>query len=572
VTASATPRWDESTRTRALIDAAAGEPFDLLVIGGGITGAAVLRDAASRGLRAFLVERADFASGTSSRSSKMIHGGLRYLGEGQLRVTAEACRERDRLVRLHPNLVERTSFLFSSFEGGKVPPWQIHAAMWVYAALAGFRRSARFHRVDAAGARRFAPDLRREGFRAGALYHDGQTDDARLVLETIRSARALGAEAANHAEVTELVHEAGRVAGAGVRDRLSGARLRIRARAVVNAAGPSLARVRGLDPGAVPEALRPAKGVHLVLRGSRVRAGGAVTFEAGDHRQLFLAPWHDLWLLGTTDDFSDEVDEPVVTIDEVHYLLDAANAAFPGVGLTTNDIVSVYAGVRPLVAPADAEVPPSSVSREHQIYEDPSGLISAAGGKLTTHRAMGESLVDRVVRALPEARRRAAGPSRTRTLPLRDDAFDGAALAERLETRFALPPLRAAHLVRQYGRDAEVLIAEAPSEQRGGIGASRYSWAEIPWCMRTECVVTLCDLLEHRLRMAYFAPGQGLPQLGEIARLAAEAAGWDEERTRREADAYRATVRRRYQIAPSRPTARERATEAEAPHEGASAA
>ncbi|HKJ24507.1 MAG TPA: glycerol-3-phosphate dehydrogenase/oxidase [Myxococcota bacterium] len=566
------PRWDEATRTRALADAAAGEPFDLLVIGGGITGAAVLRDAASRGLRAFLVERADFASGTSSRSSKMIHGGLRYLGEGQLRVTAEACRERDRLVALHPNLVERTPFLFPCFEGGKVTPWQIHAAMWIYAGMAGFRRSARFHTVDADEARRFSSDLRRDGYRTGAVYFDGQTDDARLVLETIRSARALGAEAANHAEVTELIFDAGRVAGARVRDRCTGAEHAIRAHAVVNAAGPSLANVRGLDPGAEPESLRPAKGVHLVLRGSRVHAAGAVAFEAADRRQLFLAPWHDLWLLGTTDDFSDEVDEPVVTIDEVHYLLDAANAAFPGVGLTTNDIVSVYAGVRPLVAPADAAAPPSSVSREHQIYEDPSGLISAAGGKLTTHRAMGESLVDRVVRALPAARRRAAGPSRTRSLPLRDDAFDGAALAAGLESRFGIEALRAGHLVRQYGREAEALVAEAPAEQREAIGTSRYTWAEIPWCMRSECAVTLCDLLEHRVRMAYFAPGQGLPQLGEIARLAAEAAGWDDARVRSEADAYRATVRRRYQIAPSRGAALGGDAAAGARREGASAA
>jgi glycerol-3-phosphate dehydrogenase len=214
--------------------------------------------------------------------------------------------------------------------------------------------------------------------------------------------------------------------------------------------------------------------------------------------------------------------------------------------------VSVYAGVRPLVASPDASVPPSSVSREHQIYEDPSGLVSAAGGKLTTHRAMGEGLVDRVMRALPEARRRAAGPSRTRALPLRDDLFDGEALAGELEARFAVAPLRAEHLVRQYGRDAEPLLAEAPVELRGGIGTSRYTWAEIPWSLRTECAVTLCDLLEHRVRMAYFAPGQGLPELAEIARLAAEAAGWDEDRERREAEAYRDTVRRSYQIAPSR--------------------
>jgi len=547
-----TPLWDEATRTRSLAEAAAGEPFDLLVIGGGITGAAVLRDAASRGLRSFLVERNDFASGTSSRSSKMIHGGLRYLGEGQLRVTAEACRERDRLADLHPNLVERTPFFFPCFEGGKVPPWQIHAAMWIYAAMARFRRSARFRRVDAAGAKAFSADLRRDGYRSGAVYHDGQTDDARLVLETIRSARALGAEATNHTEVVALLHEGERIAGARVLDRRSGAEFEIRARGMVNAAGPGLSRVRGLDLGEAADELRPAKGVHLVLRGGRVRTKGTVAIEGADRRKLFLAPWHDLLLLGTTDDFTDEVDEPVVTIEEVHYLLDAANAAFPGVGLNTNDIVSVYAGVRPLVASGGAKTPPSSVSREHQIYEDASGLVSAAGGKLTTHRAMGESLVDRVLRGMPAGCRPTAGPSRTRTLPLRDDTFDGAALATSLGERFGLEPLRSAHLVRQYGRDAETLLAESPEEQHRAIGASRFTWAEIPWCMRRECCATLCDLLEHRVRMAYFAPGQGLPELGEIAQLAATTAGWDEARTHAEADAYRETVRRRYQISSAR--------------------
>jgi len=550
-TVATAPFWDAAVRARALEEAAAGEPFDLLIVGGGITGAAVLRDAASRGLRAFLVERDDFASGTSSRSSKMIHGGLRYLGEGQLRVTAEACRERDRLQALHPNLVERTPFLFPCFEGSKVQPWQIRAAMWIYAGLAGFRRSARFSRADAAAAQRFSPDLRVEGYRAGAIYHDGQADDARLVLETIRSARALGGEAANHAEVTALLHEEGRVAGARVRDRCTGRELALRALGVVNAAGPGIERVRGLE-GTHRERLRPAKGVHVVLRRDRVRTEGAVSFEAGDGRALFLAPWHDLLLLGTTDDFTEEVDEPVVTIEEIHYLLDAANAAFPGAGLNTNDIVSVYAGVRPLVAPAEAEAPPSSVSREHQIHEDASGLVSAAGGKLTTHRAMGESLVDRVLRHLPEARRRASGPSRTRSIPLRDDAFDGAAAATALVEGYGLSPLRASHLVRQYGRDAEAVLATAPPDARDAIGASRYTWAEIPWVVRRECVVTLCDLLEHRVRMAFFAPGQGLPELAEIARRVGEAAGWDEARILAEADAYRETVRRRYQISPRR--------------------
>jgi len=546
------PRWTLAERTAAL-EAAEREPADLLVVGGGITGAAVLRDAASRGLRALLVERWDFASGTSSRSSKMIHGGLRYLAEGQLRVTAEACRERDRLVALHPNLVRSTPFLFPAFRGGSTRPWQIRTAMWIYAALARFRRTARFRLVDAEAAARFAPDLRRRGFLRGAVYHDGVADDARLVLENLKSARALGAEAVHHAEVVELLHDGGRVAGARVRDTLTGRRHDLRAHTVVNAAGPGLERVRGLDHFRTAPELRPAKGVHLVLRADRIRAEGTVTFEAPDGRHLFWSPWDDVALLGTTDDFTDEVDEPVVTIEEVHYLLEAANAAFPGATLTTNDIVSVYAGVRPLVAAPDASAPPSSVSRESRIYEDPSGLVSAAGGKLTTHRATGEALVERAVARLPEARRRAAGPSRTATLPLRDDRFDGAALAARLAGRFGVEPLPARHLVATWGRDAEALLEAAPPEQRGRIGESRFTWAEIPWSVATECPASLCDLLEHRVRMAIFAPGQGLPQLHAIARLAAAAAGWCEERTTAEVRAYGDRVRRGYQIvAPSR--------------------
>jgi len=548
--------WSLAEREIAL-RTAEREGLDVLVIGGGIAGAGVLRDAASRGLRVLLVERDDFAAGTSGRSSKLIHGGLRYIGEGQLSVTREACRERDLLVQQNPHLVRPVSFLLPAFERGRYSLWQVRAALWAYEALASFRRSARFRMLRPEQVAVYSRDLRREGLQGAGLYQDAQVDDVRLVLETIRSARALGGDAANHAEVVEFERDGrGALVSARVHDALSHRSYRLRASVFINATGASVERVRGLDrPVARPE-LRPAKGVHLVISRSRIHAQGAVTFPAPDGRSLFLVPWNEVALIGTTDTFSEEVDEPAVLIEEVHYLLAAANEAFPEVSLTTNDLRSVFAGVRPLVASPESKTPPSSVSREHRVYQDPSGLISAAGGKLTTYRATAEAVVDLAVRRLPRDRRASLGPSRTARLPLRNDSFSRSDFEAYLRTRFGLAPGRCVHLVRTYGAAAEELLASVPPQLHGAIGSSRFTWAEIPWVFRTECPATLCDLLERRIRVALFAEGQGLRNLSQIARLAGEAASWDGERTRAEAVAYADSVRRRYQIVPSRASQR----------------
>jgi glycerol-3-phosphate dehydrogenase len=543
--------WTLRQRTAAL-ERAERDGVDLLVVGGGITGAAALRDAASRGLRALLVEREDFAAGTSSASSKMIHGGLRYIAEGELLLTREACRERDRLLRLDPHLVRPVRFLLPSYEGGRLPLWQVRAALMVYAGLANFRRTARFRMLDPEQVLSFCPGLEREGLRGGGLYVDGQVDDARLVLETLKSARRLGAEATNYAELVELIAgEGGRITSAQVRDRLSGQVLRIPTAVVVNAAGPATDRVRAPGEARETPQLRPAKGVHLVIPRSRVPSGGCVTFEAADGRQLFLHPFGEVALVGTTDTFSDEIEAPAVHIEEVHYLLDAANRAFPYAALNTNDLLSVYAGVRPLVASGDEGSPSSSVSREHRIELHPSGLISAWGGKLTTHRAMGEKIIDAVLGLLPASRRRGLGPSQTWSSALHEEDFDRGALEDELERRYGLPSECVKELVRGHGAEAATLLAEAPAELRAPIGRSRFVYAEIPWAQRTECAATLCDILERRVRVAVFAIGQGLYELERISRVAGEAAGWDDARIRAEAAAYAAAVRQRYQIVAS---------------------
>lgn len=560
-------RWSIEER-RAALDVAEANGVELLVIGGGITGAGVLRDAASRGLSALLVERGDFACGTSSRSSKLIHGGFRYLAEGQLRVTREACRERDLLLELAPHLVQPVSFLMPAFEGSKVPMWQVRAGLLAYSALANFRRSARTRMLSPKDVSKYAPGLRRDGLRGGGLYTDAQTDDVRLVIESLRSARGLGAEAVNHCEVIELLrHADGRISGARVRDADSERIRVIRADAVVNATGVSVDRLRNSD--AVGNgATRPAKGVHLAIPRDRLEIDGAVVFEAHDRRHVFVVPWEEVLLIGTTDEFSDEIDEPEVRIDEVHYLLTAANAAFPRAALTTNDLRSVFAGVRPLAATEGADTPSTSVSREDRVDDDGGGLWSVSGGKLTTYRAMGQRIVDRVVDRLATERRRELSPSRTATLPMREAASRGDSIGGQdgvvsvLTEQSGIDTYRAERLARMYGYDALELVANAPPDALEPIGRSRFLFAELAWTWQRECPGSLCDLLERRLRVALLVEGQGLRELARMGRVVAEAAGWSDERTERELDEYVAVVRRRYQIAPPRVAKRAEPVEA----------
>jgi len=537
--------WTLRDRQTAL-DKLARDGTELVVIGGGITGAGVLRDAALRGLACALFERTDFASGTSSHTSKMIHGGLRYIAEGQLGVTRESCVERDLLARLNPNLVRPLPFLFCSFDDG-VPPWKMIAGLSIYSALAGFQGGS-FSLLRRSQIETLSRDVRKEGLRAAGLYHDQQVDDARIVLETIKDARRLGAEAIHHAEIIGFEHTQGRVSAVRVRCGLTGREHSIRARAFVNATGPSVDRCRALDQPLTGQGLRPAKGVHVVIARDRVHADAAVSFQAQDGRHVFLCPWQDVHLIGTTDAFSDEIDAPYVRREDVRYLLDAANRAFSRARLTEQDLISVYAGVRPLVADPHADRPPSSVSREHRFTEDASGLISIAGGKLTTYRAMAEETVDRVLGILPRERVAQLRACGTRERPLRDDRFDRADLSTQLSRSFGFDPRMAERLIGTWGGDIVRLLESASSDERRQIGDSRYLFAEVRWSCEEECAAGLCDVLERRVRLAVFARGQGLPQLPDLARIAQDALGLSDARAREEAELYASMVQQRYTV------------------------
>lgn len=528
---------------------AARSGVELLVIGGGITGAGVLRDAAQRGLSALLVEAEDFAGGTSSATSKMIHGGLRYLAEGQLTVTRQSCVERDRLRKLNPNLVRELPFLFCSFADG-VPPWKVRLGLTLYGMLAGFGKG-RHRMIGVDDLDQLSRDLRREGLRAAGLYYDAQVDDARFVLEVIKAARRSGAQAVSHAALVGFDHDPqGRLIAARIEDRIDHRSYTIPAQLFVNATGPGVDHVRSLDRPQTVAELRPAKGVHLCLRRDRLHADAAIACQAADGRNMFLCPYHDVHLVGTTDTFVVGDDWRSVKWHEVDYLLEAVNRSFPTARLTRDDVISVYAGARPLVADPAADTPPSSVSREHRITADPSGLISVAGGKLTTFRAMAEELVDRAIGQLSRSRRQPLRPCQTARQPLRDDDFDRAELDAELAGRYDLGAPQRARLIEAWGAQADPLLRETPASWRLPIAGSRYLLAEVAWGLQYECATSLCDLLEHRLRIASLCPGQGLAELPRLAAVAAEVAGWSAEQQQQECEAYCRRVRTRYQVSP----------------------
>ncbi len=540
--------FSHRTRAAALVEIAA-QPVDLLVVGGGITGAGIARDAALRGIRTALVERADLGGGTSSRSSRLIHGGLRYLEQRAFGLVVEASRERRVLLRIAPHLVRPLPFLFPVYRGARVPPWTLRAGMWLYDLLAAFR-NVRTHRwLGPTAVRRLEPGLRDKSLRGAALYYDAQADDARLVLATVRSAAQAGARVASYAEATSLLKPDGRVRGAVVRDALTGESHVVRALTVVNAAGPWVDAVRRLDDPAAEPLLRLTKGSHVAVARRRIGNQHAVTFTSPlDGRVMFALPWRELTYVGTTD-----TDEPAAP-DDVHasgpdvtYLLRSVNALFPGARLGPADVLSTWAGLRALVR-SDPALPPSAVSREHLLEESAQGLITIAGGKLTTYRAMAAQVVDLVARRLREVDGRPApraAPTDRQPLP-GGDAAELGVLVEAAQARGA-PEATAAHLVANYGSEWAAVLNLADRDRKLAepiVPGRPEIWAEVVHAVEREMALRLGDLLIRRLHLFHEDPGHGTAAALAVARKMGELLGWDEPRTEDEVGAYLDAVRR----------------------------
>lgn len=538
--------WQPSERQRTLrrLD---DEPFELLVIGGGATGAGIARDAALRGLTVALVEAGDFAGETSSHSSKLIHGGLRYLQYGDLRLVFEALTERRRLMANAPHLCRPLEFLFPAYRGLAPRLTTLGAGIVLYNALALWREPVAGRRLDPGEVFTLSPLLRTAGLEGAQLYVDCQTDDARLVLENVLDARAAGAVVAPQLQVTALERDRrGRIRAAVARDRLTGNDVVVRARLIVNATGPfSDALDRGRHN------LRPTLGVHLVFDAARLPHGGRATVlrSPRDGRLVFLLPAGVRTIVGTTDTDWAPAGEPgrsprpgdaiVARTSDVDYLLEVVNACYPPVRATADDVLSTYAGLRPLVA-APAHTP-SATSREHELLVEPDGLLTIVGGKLTTFRSMAEEVTDRAVELLRERGFEGpVGPCLTRERPLPGGGAPPTSLGD-----VELAPEVEVHLRQSYGSragDVTACMLEDPSLAARIVPGLPFVWAEVVHAARAELVTELDDVLRRRIPVHRDAPDQGLGVAARATELVGHTLGWSADYRARTLASYREKV------------------------------
>ncbi|MEW6365444.1 MAG: glycerol-3-phosphate dehydrogenase/oxidase [Acidobacteriota bacterium] len=497
-------------------------PWDILVVGGGITGAGILREAARLGLRALLVEQGDFASGTSSRSSKLVHGGLRYLKEGKLLLTWESVQERERLLGEAPGLIDPLGFLLATYQGDQPGRWTFSAGLTVYDLLA---LNWSHQHYGAEDFQMLAPRLDQEGLQGGFRYGDAQTDDARLVLRVIREAVADGGVAQNHVAAEELLRENGNVTGARLRDRITGRVQDVRATVVMNATGAWADQLRG-QIGADAR-IRPLRGSHLIFPAWRLRVAQALTLlHPLDRRPVFVLPWEGVTMVGTTDvDHTEPLDrEPSVSPEEVAYLMAVVCARFPSLNLGLSDVISTFSGVRPVIGTGKED--PSKESRDHVIWEE-NGLLTVTGGKLTTFRLIALDALDAVRHRLPDT------PPPDRARPV----LNPVQLALPHDVR--LPDTDWRRLLGRYGADAPSVVESARPGELERVPGTPVFWAELRWAARAESVVHLDDLLLRRVRLGLLAPEGGREHLpNRIRAICQEELGWDDRRWAEEQSAY----------------------------------
>ncbi len=535
--------WERGWRDRVWSEL--DRPWDLIVIGGGITGAGILREAARAGLRALLVEAHDFASGTSSRSSKLVHGGLRYLKQGEIKLTFESVRERERLLREGRGLVTQLGFLLPNFVGDRPPPWVFGLGLTLYDLLA-LQWTHRHY--DALDMRELCPPLNENILRGGYRYFDAETDDARLVLRVIReavregrSSSSRGSAALNYARVESLLRQqSGQVCGVVVRDQVGQRAAEVRASVVISATGAWADDLRAHlgERGTSPlggRRLRQLRGSHLMFPAHRLPLRRAVSFlHPADRRPVFAVPWEGVILFGTTDvDHAAPLEaDTAIGASEVEYLLDALRHAFPSLELGPPDVLATLSGVRLVVDTGQAN--PSKESREHVIWNE-SGLLTVTGGKLTTFRLMAHDALEAVRACLPGHPRLDARPRMLAEPP-------ASGLSAYLD------PATRLRLLGRYGADMPELIAAVAPGDLESIGGSVALWAELRWAARAEGVVHLDDLLLRRVRLGLLLPNGGLDYLDRIRAIAQPELGWDDEQWEREAAAYADLWRRFYSL------------------------
>ena len=537
----------------------AAGPLDVLVIGGGITGAGAALDAASRGLRVGLIESRDLAAGTSSRSSKLIHGGLRYLEQGDFKLVKEALRERDLLVsRLAPHLVRPVPFLYPLYRKVVERPY-VGAGLVIYDAMEGIKRPVPHHRhLTTRGALRRVPALRPDRLAGAMLYYDAQVDDARYTVTVARTAALHGATVVTRASAVSLLRDGERVTGARVRDEETGRTFDVAATRTVVCAGVWSDLVHEASGVRAGYQVRMSKGVHLVMDSSAIDAETGMIVRTSKS-VLFFIPWGDRWIVGTTDtEWSGDRAEPAATIEDVEYILGEANRVLAK-PLSVSDVLAVYAGLRPLVAEpahvkhADAkhpdakggadggEKPTTKLSREHVVDAPLPGLVSIAGGKFTTYRLMAKDVVDAAVENFP----RAVPPSVTSELPLlgADGLPAVRASAQRLADDYRVPLASVEHLVAKYGTVAcEILDLIRADKSLGAklVAGAPYLRAEVAHAVTHEGALHVTDVLARRVRLLIESADSGASAAPDVAAIMAPLLGWNRRRRAAEVREYQA--------------------------------
>jgi glycerol-3-phosphate dehydrogenase len=513
------------------------ETFDVLVVGGGITGTGVALDAATRGLRVALVDKGDFASGTSSKSSKLVHGGIRYLQQKEVGLVYEALAERQILRKTAPHLVRVLPFLLPVFTKDGLLPRRIArllgATMWAYDLTGGVRIGKLHKRVSKEDALRYMPTLPADNIAASYIYYDAQADDARLTLTVAQTAAAHGAALVNYAALVGLSKDAtGKVRAARV--LADGEEIEVRCRAVVNATGVWSDEVRALDDAAHTTTIRPAKGIHITVPWSLVRNEIAVVIPVPkDRRSVFVVPWggdggpHRFTYIGTTDtDYDGPIDDPQITADDVAYLLRAINGV-SNTTITAADILGTWAGLRPLVAAAKSERT-ADLSRRHSVHASFAGVVTVTGGKLTTYRRMAADAVDEVQKVLGQAKSR----SRTKRIRLQGAVgWDATDIPRHLAERYGSDGRAVANLERADAELARPLIENLP-----------YSRAEVVYATRAEMARTVDDVLSRRTRARLLARDASAAAADDVAALMAAELNWSDAERERQVARYRALV------------------------------
>jgi len=507
------------------------QPWDLIVIGGGITGAGIFLEASRMGLRTLLVEQRDFSWGTSSRSSKLVHGGLRYLQQGHVRMIHQLLHERNRLLEDAPGLVEPLGFLLPHYKGHFPGRWGFELALSVYDLL-GLKWNHKHYNSHDFGT--FAPHITRANLEGGFRYFDGQTDDSRLVLRVLRDAVCEYCWAINYVSARELIRRGDKVVGVGLRDAVSGRTAEVGAKAVINATGIWGDLVRA-QIGARPR-LRPLRGSHLIFPHFRLPVAQALVFShPADRRHLCLAPWEGATILGTTDVDHDRPldDEPGISSQEFEYMMEGLRTLFPSLGIEAKDVIATFAGVRPVIG--SGKTNSHKESRDYMIREE-NGLLSVSGGKLTNFRRIAHD-------TLAAARRRIhihSDLGRQAAL-FRPRQLDWAAVASLNESSRR-------RLVGRYGSDALTLLSASGPGELESIPGTETLWAELRFASLDEGVVHLDDLLLRRTRLGLLLPKGGADVLPKIRSICQHQLAWDDARWEAEAEAYLALWHERYSL------------------------